>query len=64
MENIQEVNGRFERMPKMLPPIPGKVRHSLPFSVSGCCILIDFLFLGNFCQSHKSVGFSLAAAPA
>jgi hypothetical protein len=30
-------------MQKLLPLIPGKVGH-------GCCILIDFLFLGYICQ--------------
>ncbi len=35
--------------------IPGKVGHVLQSKVLICCILIQFLFLGFFCQSIHSL---------
>ena len=43
---FEEVRLVCKKMLKILPPVPGKVGHLLLASVSGCLILIDFLFLG------------------
>jgi hypothetical protein len=36
---------------KELPAISGKVGHDLLSSISGCCVLFDFLFVGYFYKS-------------
>ncbi len=40
---------------------PGKVGHFLLSSVSGSCILIDFLFLGYFYQSIKQLDITICS---
>ncbi len=57
----EEVKNRAREMPKVLPPIPGKVWHFMLSSVSGCDILIDYLLLGYFCQSINPLAVTICS---
>jgi hypothetical protein len=58
LKQIEELNCAMQ-MSKVLPAIPGKVGHFMLNSVSGCRILIDFLLLGNFCQSINALDVAI-----